>query len=99
MLLVGLEMRLRLMLGLRVDNLLLVGEILVGWLLNTQALVAGHCLELCLQHLLLYVKLLLKGTKHWHGWLLLLLLLLEYRSPTDLVLHHRRGGEVLLSLG
>ena len=44
MLLVGLEMRLRLMLGLRVDNLLLVGEILVGWLLNTQALVAGHCL-------------------------------------------------------
>ena len=64
-------------------------------------LVTGHCLELCLEHLLLYVKLLLKGTKHWHGGLLLLLLLLllEYRSPADLILHHRRRGEVLLGLG
>lgn len=101
MLLMGLEMLLRLVrLGLRVDNLLLGGEILVGLLLNTQALMTGHGLELCLKHLLLNVKLLLEGAEHRHrGLLLLLLLLLVYRSPTYLVLHHRRGSEVLLGLG
>ena len=98
LMLVGLEMLLRrvLLLGLRVDNLLLGGVVLEGRLLNTQALVTGHCLELCLQHLLLYVKLLLKGTKHWHRGLLLLL---EHRGPADLVLHHRCVCVVLLGLG